>query len=235
MSAASEAWCNADNAPPAATEAQDDIRQLDDNCPPASSLCHTKFRPLLLTGMLVQLLRNHYADPVNIEDPLFKTGDFAPIWRDGNSSGILIESVYRWSPGTAGKRPAVLLKRNKYTNLRFAISDRSQVDGVGDQHYVTAWVGSHTAFVLSPTGGALETLATETQRCLTQFSDVVREATGLMRLQVVDVGEIAIVEESQQHYAVPITIAWAYQETWKVSQEALRLMGASIRSARTPD
>ncbi len=235
MSERSDQWCDANAAPAAQTAAQDDIHQLAGDPQPATSLCHTRFRPLLLTGTLVQLLRNHYADPVNVEDPLFKTGEFAPIWRDSASSGIMIESVYNWTPKTAGKRPAVLLKRNKYTNLRFVISDRSEVDGIGDQHYVTAWVGSHTAFVLGTTGGALETLATETQRCLTQYADVVRSATGLLRLQVMDVGDIAIVQEATQHFAVPITIAWAYQETWKLSQEALRLMGLTIRSARTPD
>ena len=45
----------------------------------------------------------------------------------------------------------------------------------------------------------------------------------LAKFQVTEVGEVSEIEESTENYVVPITIGWAYQETWRLSPEAMKL------------
>jgi len=210
-----QTWC-----PPLPPEAPtQDRRQLGDSHEVAGAICHAGWRPLRLTGAIRRLLINHYSNPDFIEDPALA----AAIWQNAPSSGILIESVHRWLGDLVEKRPAILLKRNAYQNLRIVLDDCAGTDKQGNVDYVTLWVGSHTLFCIQGTGASCEILATETQRELTQFAPVVKEKLSLVKFSVTEVGAISEVEESQQNYVVPITVGWAYQETWKVIPEALPL------------
>src|SRR6202042_3790824 len=125
-----------------------------------------------------------------LKDP---TGDPA-IWRDGLDTGILIESVYRWRGEIAEKRPAIMIKRNGRKNLRYLRSDLQGANVQGFENYATAWTGSHTVFCLHATGIAADDLSTEVQRELTQFGPVIQPRLRLMKWQVLEVGEIGIVE-----------------------------------------
>ena len=50
----------------------------------------------LLTGLLRNWLVAKFSNPANIESPDLKEGEHPAIWRDGPSTGIMIESVWRW-------------------------------------------------------------------------------------------------------------------------------------------
>lgn len=190
----------------------------------AGSLAHTGFRPYLLTGMLRQLLLQHFANADNIEEPDLKE----LIWQEAQGTGILVESVWRWRADTIEKRPAILLKQNAYRNFRVLINDRYGSDARGFEHYVTTWVGSHTVMVIHASGAAASVLATEVQRDLTQWFVVLGPYHGLLRLQVTEVGAVSEVEESSQHYVVPIVVGWAYEEKWSVRPDALPLQTVAM-------
>lgn len=191
------------------------------------SLAHWRWRPILMTGVLRQLLLHHFADPRNIEDPALKDGAYAAIWQDGPSTGIMIESVHRWRGDLADKRPAILVKRNAYRNLRVTIQDRQAVDGRGFEHYMTLWVGSHTVFCVHGTGAQCEILATEVQRELTQFGPAIGQQLGLHKFQVTEVGAVSE-EATTGWYVVPVTVGWAYQETWRLDPDSLPLKGVAL-------
>ena len=197
-----------------------DRRQLASD-PVCGPLAHLRWRPILITGTLRHVLINHFIEPDHIEDPSIRDA----IWTDGPGTGILIESVYRWRSLLAEKRPAILLKRNAFRNVRRVIGDRVGQDEEGNPRYETYWVGSHTLFCIHGSGAGAEVLATETQRELTQFTPALRDSLGLLRLQVTDIGEIGELEEATENFVVPITVAWGYNEIWTLRPEALKLSG----------
>jgi len=181
-----------------------------------------------MTGLLRQKLIEHFANVRNIEDPALREGPSPAVWREILPTGIMIETVHRWRGDLVEKRPAVLVNRNAYRNLRVGIGDRHVADGLGWEHYTTLWVGSHTLFCIHGSGASCEILATEVQRELTEFAPAIVQQLGLHKFQVTEVGAIGEVEEARQNYVVPITIGWAFQQTWKLETAALPLAAVSF-------
>lgn len=191
--------------------------------PTISSICELLPRPLIMTGVFRDLLTSHFASPNSIEEADLRE----LIWRDDPTTSILIESIWRWQPQTTGHRPAVIIKRNRYDNRRVAIGDnRYQLppaDKSGDPHYWTLWVGSHTLFCLGGSGAQVELLASEVQRELTEFGPEIRQAIGLMRFEITEIGAISLLAESEDTFVVPITAGYAFGEGWSLRQQAPRL------------
>ena len=173
----------------------------------------------MLTGLVRDILIRHFSTPSNVEEPDLRH----LVWRDDERTGILIESVHRWRGELVEKRPAVIVKRNAYQNLRLAMGDRSGITEDGHYEYSTFWVGSHTVFCLHRSGASVEILATEVQRELTEFAPVIVQYLGLLKWAVTEVGEISEIEEAKETFVVPITIGWAYEEEWRVELESLKL------------
>jgi len=208
-----ENWCQTTPVPP---KGDDDILGIP-------ALCEMGWRPIMITGFLRDWMIRHFATPLTIETPDLRKY----VWSNDERTGILIESVHRWKDDLIEKRPAILIKRNPYAGKRVAINDLS--GGIGrtadkqyEQHTVL-WVGSHTLFCIHGTGASTDILATEVQRELTEFSPKVREYLRMLKFAVTEVGPISEVEEATENYVVPVTVAWAYQETWRLRLEALPL------------
>ena len=219
MSQGPSTWCPSlpDPVPP------QDRKQLVGSLETAEAWCHPGWRPLLLTGLFRGLMTHHFTAP-NIENPDLRTA----IWREDVSSGILIESVYRWRGDMVEKRPAILIKRNAYQNVKLGIGNLAGTDGQGNQRFATMWVGSHTLFCIHGTGASCEILATEAQRELTQFGPATIQAFNLFKFQVLEVGTISELEEAKQNFVVPITIGWAYEEVWTLRDNALPLRSVDV-------
>ncbi len=124
-------WC----PPPPSTAPVQDRRQLIDsrNNAGSDSICHTGQTPLGVTGLIRNQLTAHFSAPSFIENPNLKS----LIWQDGPRTSIMIESAYRYLPEMADKRPAVLIKRNAYTNLRIGRGDLVGADTQGNYNYQT--------------------------------------------------------------------------------------------------
>ncbi len=205
-------WCQPSGSDPAPEAPRQPIPDL------ISNLCAKGWRPLMLTGLLRDLLTRHFQAKL-VEDTDLR----GLIWRPDEKTDILIESIHRWRGELTEKRPAILLKRNTYQNQRFGIADRVGADERGMIRYSTFWVGSHTVFCIHGTGAGVEILATEVQRELTEFADEVRQALGLKKWSVTEVGAIAEVEEARESFVVPITVGWAYEQTWTLERESPKL------------
>lgn len=194
-----------------------------------SSLCSYGMRPHLMTGLLRQLLLQHFADVDNIEEAhirrqLSLLGAWRPSDNGLNQGGILIESITRWQPATADKRPAILIKRNAWRWQRQAIGDKSLTHVYeGAISYAGLWEGSHTLFCLCPSGAEAEFLSTEVVRFLHEFSPWIREQMDLHRFFVSEIGGVGEVQEVVQGYAVPVTIAYLAEEAWTLQPYAPRL------------
>lgn len=220
------AWC----PPPILPKAPQSRRQLV-GCDLADSIQQLGgLRPLMITGSLRWLMTEHFGNPANIEDPMLRDQGHPAIWQNNNSTGILIESVFRWRGDLVEKRPAVLIKRNGYRNLRVTISDLVGADQQGNDSYATLWVGSHTLFAIHGTGASCEILSTEVQRDVTEFAPAILGKLNLHKFQVTEVGEISTVEEASQNFICPITVGWCYEEVWKLNREALPLKMVELKT-----
>lgn len=194
-----------------------------------SALCSYGMRPHLMTGLLRQLLLAHFSDPDNIEEPrvrrqLAELGAWRPSDNGLNAGGILIESITRWQPATADKRPAILIKRNTWRWQRQGVGDKAGANPYeGSTSYVGFWEGSHTLFCLAPSGAETEFLATEVVKFLHHFAPWIREQMNLFRFLVSEVGGVGEVQEVVQGYAVPVTVAYMAEEAWTLQPYAPRL------------
>ena len=193
------------------------------------SLCENGWQPLLLTGMFRDMLIRHFSTKESIRANDLKQF----IWKEDASSGIVIESVYRWRGDLVEKRPAILVKRNAYRQSRLGIND--SIIGVGASgslyknergaiHLHTVnWVGSHTIFCIHGTGASCEILASEVVDELTMFSPAIRQQLLLMDFQVTEVGAISELEEASENYVIPVTVGWVYNKTWELFEDSLPL------------
>lgn len=201
----------------------------ENRIPSVSSLCSYGMRPHVMTGLLRQLLIGHFSDPANIEEPRIRKhvqtlGSWQPSDEELNNNGIVIESITRWSPNTADKRPAVLIKRNGWKWARQGIGDLSgQNMYTGETSYSGFWTGSHTLFCLAPNGAETEFLTTEVVKFLILFSPMIREQMNLHKFYVDEVGGVGEVQEVTQGYAVPVTVAYVAEERWSVQPYVPRL------------
>lgn len=203
-----------------------------------SALCSYGQRPLVMTGLIRQILIQHFADPENIEDPRLRKQfvDFGSGYResgDGNAqSPILIESVTRWQPNDAEKRPAVLIKRNDWDAHHVVIGDLAGGNACsGAQHYWTLWYGSHTLFALAQDAAECELLAAEVARLLLHYGSEVCRELDLMRFMLTQIGALHQVQEAAEYYAVPVTVAYVAEESWALTPQAPRLKRIDLKAS----
>jgi hypothetical protein len=193
------------------------------------SLCENGWQPLLLTGLFRDMFIRHFSAEESIRANDLKQF----VWKDDASSGILIESVYRWRGDLVEKRPAILVKRNAYRQTRLGINDNVMGMGTSGALYenergaislhTVNWVGSHTIFCIHGTGASCEILATEVVDELTMFTPAIRQYLSLMDFQVTEVGAISELEEASENYVIPVTVGWVYNKTWELKQDSLPL------------
>ena len=186
-----------------------------------SSLCHLLPRPLIMTGFLRDYLTRHFQESMIEEASLRHL-----IWQNNPATPILIEASHRWRPQTTETRPAILIRRNKYGNQRVGIADRMQgnpADHRGDPHFATYWIGSHTLFCIGGSGAQAELLGAEVQREFTEFAHTIQRSLGLMRFAVGEIDSVHLLREGPETFAVPVVLAYAYEQRWAIRQQARTL------------
>lgn len=190
-----------------------------------SALCAFGYTPRIMTGVLRQILLQHFANPDNVlsqtlRDFLIREG----AWREGDDSPLLIESLARWKPNTEGARPAIILKEGDWHWQRIGIGDGAgQTWRDGKMFFAGLWQGTHTLFALGNEGAETQILASEVAKLLLWFGPLILEQMNLMRFVVVTIGALHALEECTEHYVVPITIAYTAEESWNIQEEAPRL------------
>lgn len=197
-----------------------------------SNLCSLGMAPYLLNGVLVDLMRRHFVDTETTVQPYIEHPDLRQLlWRGQDTTSILIEALLKWEPQTTGLRPAIIVGRNDYQNFKVGIGNRllgNSQDKQAFEHYSTFWVGSHTLFCLGGDGAQADLLANEVQRELTQFARPIALTLGLHRFAPFRLGKPILLEESNQHVAVPVTVGVAYEEKWMLRVDALPLKAISL-------
>lgn len=188
-----------------------------------SSLCQLMPRPQLVTGLLVQWMRLHFSEAPNIEDPDLRE----TLWAlDITTTGIVIDSVYRWNPQQTEQRPGIFVKRGPWKILRYGIDDRKMIGygaPSGNQTYNNFTQGSHVLFCVANKPAEAELLGAEVYRELMMFGPMARRFFNFLRFVVTDVGELSLLEECAEHFVVPITVSYGAQDVWELAPNAPKL------------
>lgn len=204
-----------------------------------SSLCVTGLTPAqLLQGAFIAILRRHFAATAKFDRTMLPSAQ--PIaGQDGfkfygakAQTGLVIESAGRWDPVNAGKRAAVLVKRNAFQAQRVSINNQthgaSPLDG--NTKYGLLQLGSLTCFAIATTESAADHLGTEVFNFFTEFGPVIRKDLRLTRVEATSNGEPGLLEESKQHWAVPVTVATAFWQGWTYVEYGPALKTIEIRT-----
>lgn len=205
-------WCEKVEVPP--KEAFEPV--------PISSLCERGWRPLLIRGMLRDVLIRHFSTRLNPAEVEFK--DLRRyIWRDSEQSGILIESTDKWKGDNVNRRPAILIGQNARQAVPTVIQNLLGENERGFRDYFKMWAGSHTLFCVHGTSAGVDILATEVEHLFSGFAHEISQYLSLLKFDVTEVGQISKVEESKENFVVPVTVGWAYQDKWAVWDESFTL------------
>lgn len=189
---------------------------------------HFGMQRSMLTGIIISQLRQHFSVLENV-DPRLAGSDIPPLYNPDIGSGVLIESIYRWFEAMVEKRPAIIVKPNAETVVRYAMQDKIRQTVEGNTHYGNIWVGSHTVFCLHKSGLAADNLSVEVKRELAQFAPAMVEEFGLFKFQCTEVGSVSKIEESNEGFVVPVTVGWAYHMGWILSRESHKLTHIDFR------
>jgi len=166
-----------------------------------------------MTALFLCLLRDHFASADNIANDVFRER----LYVAGDTTGILIEDATVWLPTRTEKRPAIVVNRNGWKHLkRLTLNGATGIDGDGHTHYAKLWRGSHTLFCIAPNGAEAEVLSTEIYRFLMHFGPVFQRSFKLLQFELVEIGPLSQLEEATKHYAVPITVAYGWCESWLI-------------------
>ena len=117
----------------------------EDRIPRSSSLCSLGPRPYIMTQLLILALREHFSCAANIEHEVFR----ARLWTSDETTKIQVEDETVWKPEQAGKRPAIVVKRNEWKCTKLGIGDVSGTTAQGFRELIAMWHGSHTLFCIA--------------------------------------------------------------------------------------
>jgi hypothetical protein len=178
-----------------------------------------RFSPILLTGFLLGLLREHFGNPHSIVEPVLQ----AYVWRNAPDTGILIEPNTGEVFKNMQQRPALLVKRNAIKNERLGIDDKIMTQGGvrGGEDFITSLHGSHTVFCISSRAAHAELLANEVAAYLLTASPVIRGSfrfDGDFKFE--ELGELRMVAGAGGQYVVPVTFSYIVVHVWRVASGA---------------
>ncbi len=184
-----------------------------------SALCSLGMRPLLMTGLIVQTMRQHFVNPNSIEHEEFRER----LWKSDETTKIYIEDSTVWKPEISGLRPAIIVKRNRWSPVKRLINNQSGTTYEGFKEYVKFWTGSHTLFCIAKEGAEAELLGLEVLRFLQFHADPIRATFKLLMFDLFDYGELADIKEATDRSAVPITIGYGWADHWVLQSHAPKL------------
>jgi hypothetical protein len=178
--------------------------------------------------MMRQLLTTFFSSADNLEPPY----DTKP-WASDTTTGILIEDALVWRPELTGKRPAIIIKRNDWSSIKIGtFGNVSGLTSDGNRQYTKHWKGSHTCFCLAVEGAEAELLGAEVYRYFLHFGQAIRETFALSMFELLQVGAPARVEEAKDHYAVPVSVGYGWEETWVLRQTTPTIKAVSLSTTQ---
>ena len=196
--------------------------------PTIDSVCSGMGKGGLVSGFLIDVLRKHFSTPANIEFDELRRG----VWSAGETTDIVIQSALEWEPTTSGHRSAVLVRRNKLKTVRVSIGNRvhNEATPEGFPKYTLVLAGTYTIFCLAGKPLQAEILASEVFREMVRFKEQLMKTVKLLDFNVEELDGPGLLEETKQHFVVPVNLFVAFSESWIVTSNALPLRKISVNA-----
>lgn len=203
--------------------------------PTMSALCSYGVTPVVMDGALLQFLRQCFCDPRNIRNnslrkQLERSGGWSP---EPAASGLVIETLQKWTPETMDERPRLLVKRHDWRWAPVGYGLAGEDSRSGAEEYLGHWEGAHTVFALQKEPAAADTLATEAAKLLRDYSLEIAHQFGLSRFVVVSIGETAPVKQAPTVYTTPVAVGYILSEMWETQLDAPRLKTIRFTASET--
>lgn len=191
------------------------------------TLCDVGLSPRMLSGVLMRMLKQHFADPDLILTPSLRQYVYND---DPLKSKIRIVKSTLFDPATAGQFPALVVKRLPLQSQRHSIGDRTvgvgantrdeQMRGI-TQHsrFIT---GAHRVFCIAEAEAESEDLAQEVFDFFSFLSPAVVSHLPFHDFAVIAMGEQGDLDDASA-VGVPVDIAYAYEYAWIIQEIAPRL------------
>lgn len=212
---------------------------------PVSSLCTTQYPSNVLTGVFTRLLQEHFASPLSIEyngqnESAKQLEEY--IWNaDNTQTRIQIQPVWLYNPQDIQRRPALYVKRNTTKFERLGLDDgwtvNPRMEGgrvieVRGEWHSKLVVGSYTIFAVGNSGAEAELLGQEVGNHFMMMGPLLRRDLKINRLAIEEIGEVALLEEFEEHFVVPVVIAYAVTATWRIREVApwLKTLAIDLRA-----
>ena len=197
-----------------------------------SSLCSFGRTPRLMTGIIRQILLQHFADPNHVANHYLRTYlEENGAWQEGDGSGIYIEALQRWKPEETEARPALLIDEGEWRWRRVGIGDQAGVDTrSGEEFYAGYWQGTHTIFAIGGAPAETQLFSAEAAKLMLYYGPTISDEMDLHRFVMMRLGKLSAVKESTENYVVPIEIAYVAEERWSLLQDAPRLKRIVFRA-----
>jgi hypothetical protein len=204
---------------------------LDDRSNTEAPMQSSELSRLSVTGLTLELIRELFLkDAHNVINPALvdyywvsePEGDL-----DEAKNQILIEEVFSWTPDTAGQRPAILVRGNKWQDRRVSIGNKvhALTPASGEEHYTKQVQGSHTIFAIGRTSAQTELLAREVYLYLNSFSPIIVKETCFDRWDVPVLEAVQELEEYEEHFVIPINLIYELSYSWKLFPVTRLLQG----------
>jgi hypothetical protein len=181
--------------------------------------CRLRFSPVLATGYLLALLREHFGDPLSIVEPVLQ----GYVWRNDSSSSILIEPSSHEVFTKMQQRPAILIKRGAIKFERMGLDDKIMEQGGvrGGTNYIVAMHGSHTVFCISSKAAHTELLANEVAMYLLQAAPTIRYGLCFDKdFKLEEIGELKTVQGVGGQYVIPVNFSFIGTHSWRINSSA---------------
>lgn len=175
------------------------------------------YRAYAFLGVYIKLLESHFNVTDSITDSVIRNKLRSRPFTTGDDTGILIKTVSDWRPTTEESRPAVLVNRGEIQINRLGVGDLANVDTpTGRLDYLVQVQSHHVFFAIERTQAEADRLAMEVARILLVAKPILLDQLDLQTLQLISVGEAARLEESKDHYAVPLVMAYKHNESYSI-------------------
>ncbi len=188
-----------------------------------SSLCNIYYTPRLITGMVIDTLRQHYADNELIEEKNLKDA----IFKNNDSTDILIQEVSDWRPQNTQKRPAIIVARGRIekSKEKRSIGNRLHLE---PDTFAAVFTGSLDLFCIANTGAQAELLATDVYKNLLYFSSFYKSTLNLAWWDLDYIEKISKIEEAQEHYCVPVRMDFGYYDIWRIAKNDVPIRSITV-------
>jgi hypothetical protein len=162
------------------------------------------------------------------------------VWnKDAKLTTIQIEPVYRYIAQDIQRRAAIYVKRGKQVPEKRCIDNGMTTGAIYDKNtkklvrvpgefHSRLVRGTHTIYCVAFSAAESDLLADEVFHHLMEFGPVIRRALNFMTFDEITMEDPAILDESAEHFVVPVVVNYAYSKSWRVDMEAPWLKSIAV-------